>query len=153
MRVLISAIGKLKKKSPEDMLIEDYIRKTRWPVSVRESEEKKALTGSELKEAEGKLLLNTVPTGAKVVVLDERGEELSSRQLAQKVARWRDASVEDVVFLIGGADGHGEEVRKRADLVLSFGRMTLPHMLIRVVLAEQIYRMKTILDGHPYHRD
>lgn len=153
MRVLISAIGRMKKKSPEETLIEEYIRKTRWPVTVRESEEKRALSGDMLKEAEGRLLLGTVPTGAKVVALDERGEMLSSCELARKIAHWRDTGVEDVAFLIGGANGHAEVVRRRADLVLSFGRMTLPHMLMRVVAAEQIYRIRTILDGHPYHRE
>lgn len=153
MRMLIAAIGRLKKKSPEDQLIEEYIRKTRWPVTVRESEEKKALSGDALKEAESRLLLGNVPTGAKVVALDERGEMLSSTELARKIAHWRDAGTQDVAFLIGGANGHTEAVRQRADLVLSFGRMTLPHMLIRVVVAEQIYRIRTILDGHPYHRE
>lgn len=153
MRMLIAAIGRLKKKSPEDQLIEEYIRKTRWPVTVRESEEKKALSGDALKEAESRLLLGNVPTGAKVVALDERGEMLSSTELARKIAHWRDAGTQDVAFLIGGANGHAEAVRQRADLVLSFGRMTLPHMLIRVVVAEQIYRIRTILDGHPYHRE
>ncbi len=153
MRMLIATIGRLKKKSPEDQLIEEYIRKTRWPVTVRESEEKKALSGEALKEAEGRLLLGNVPTGAKVVALDERGEMLSSTELARKIAHWRDAGTQDVAFLIGGANGHAEAVRQRADLVLSFGRMTLPHMLIRVVVAEQIYRIRTILDGHPYHRE
>lgn len=153
MRMLIAAIGRLKKKSPEDQLIEEYIRKTRWPVTVRESEEKKSLSGDALKEAESRLLLGNVPTGAKVVALDERGEMLSSTELARKIAHWRDAGTQDVAFLIGGANGHAEAVRQRADLVLSFGRMTLPHMLIRVVVAEQIYRIRTILDGHPYHRE
>ena len=153
MKIIISAIGKLNKKSPEQALIDGYIGKTRWPVSVVESEEKKALTGDALKEAEGKLLLKAVPVGAKKIVLDERGEEPSSRELAKKIAGWRDNGVPAIAFLIGGADGHSATVRDQADMVLSFGRMTLPHFLARVVLAEQIYRIKTILDGHPYHRD
>jgi len=153
MKIIISAIGKLNKKSPEQALIDGYIRKTRWPISIVESEEKKAVLGEALKEAEGKLLFKAVPAGAKTVVLDERGEEPSSRELAQKIARWRDNGVPAVAFLIGGADGHATDTRQKADLVLSFGRMTLPHFLARVVLVEQIYRIKTILDGHPYHRD
>jgi len=153
MRVLISAIGKLNKKSPEQALIDDYIKKTRWSVTIRESEEKKAFSGDLLKEAESKLLWAGLPVGAKVIVLDERGDELSSRDLARKIARWREEGGQDIAFLIGGANGHTEATRKRADLVLSFGRMTQPHFLIRAVLAEQIYRAKTILDGHPYHRD
>ena len=134
MKILISAIGKLNKKSPEN-------------------EEKKALSGDALKEAESRLLMAGVPVGAKIVVLDERGEELSSKELAQKVAKWQDNGVQDVVFLIGGANGHTAETRQKADLILSFGRMTMPHMLARVILTEQIYRIKTILDGHPYHRE
>ena len=153
MRLLISAIGKLGKKTPEQALIDDYVRKTRWSITIKESEEKKALSGPALKEAEAKLLLKSVPAGAKVVVLDERGEEPSSVELARKIARWRDNGAQDIAFLIGGADGHAPETRARADLVLSFGRMTMPHFLARVVLTEQIYRIKTILDGHPYHRE
>lgn len=153
MRVLISAIGKLGKKSPEQALIDDYVKKTRWPVTVREFEEKKALLGQELKKSEEKLLWSAVPAGAKVIVLDEKGDEPTSRALAQKIQRWRDSGVQDIAFLIGGADGHTDDTRKRADMLLSFGRMTLPHFLARVVLSEQIYRIKTILDGHPYHRD
>ena len=153
MNLIISAIGKLAKKTPEQALIDDYIKKTRWPITIREHEEKKSLTGPALKEAEARLLWSAVPTGAKVVVLDERGAEPSSRELAQKIARWRDTGTRDIAFLIGGAEGHASETRDRADLILSFGRITLPHFLARVVLAEQIYRIKTILDGHPYHRD
>lgn len=153
MQVLISAIGKLNKNSPEQSLIDDYVKKTRWPVVIKESENKKNLSGEALKEAEGQLLLKTLPAGAKVVVLDEHGEELSSRELAQRVSCWRDHGAQHIAFLIGGADGHATATKQRADLQLSFGRMTMPHMLVRVVLAEQIYRIKTILDGHPYHRD
>ena len=119
MRMLIAAIGRLKKKSPEDQLIEEYIRKTRWPVTVRESEEKKALSGDALKEAESRLLLGNVPTGAKVVALDERGEMLSSTELARKIAHWRDAGTQDVAFLIGGANdadaSHGTSTHPQAD--------------------------------------
>ncbi|MBQ7413194.1 MAG: 23S rRNA (pseudouridine(1915)-N(3))-methyltransferase RlmH [Alphaproteobacteria bacterium] len=153
MRLLIAAIGKLSKKSPEQTLIDDYLKKARWPVIVKEFEEKKKLPDSELKEAESRLLWSAVPPGAKVVVLDERGKEPSSRELATQICRWRDSGIQDIAFLIGGANGHPKSTRDRADFVLSFGRMTMPHFLARVVLAEQIYRIKTILDGHPYHRD
>ena len=153
MRVLIAAIGRMKKKSPEETLMSDYIQKTRWPVDVKEMEEKRALEGEALKRAESDLLLNVVPQGAKIVALDEKGALLSSRELAEQLRRWQDEGAPAVCFLIGGANGHADTVKNKADLKLSFGRMTLPHMLARVVLAEQIYRAKTILDGHPYHRD
>lgn len=153
MNILISAIGKMKKKSPEEALMNEYIQKTRWSVVVKEQEEKRALEGEHLKVAESELLLASVPAGAKIVALDEGGKLLSSRELAMQLCEWQDQGAGTVVFLIGGANGHAEVLKQRADLKLSFGRMTLPHMLARVVLAEQIYRAKSILDGHPYHRD
>ena len=90
MKIIIAAIGKLNKKSPEQTLIDDYILKTRWPITLIQTEEKKALHGPELQEAEGELLLKQVPAGYKIVALDERGEEPSSRVFAQKLGRWRD---------------------------------------------------------------
>lgn len=153
MRIIIATVGKMKRKSAEDILIGEYISKTRWPVEVKEVEEKRPLPVDELKQVESDLLLKSLPTNTKIVVLDERGETLSSRELAEKIRSWQDQGASDIAFLIGGAHGHSDFLRKRADLKLSFGRMTLPHMLMRVVLAEQIYRAKTILDGHPYHKD
>ena len=150
MQVQIRAIGKLKKNTPEFAIITDYLKKTRWPVEVKEYEEKKALTGLELKQAEAKLLLKDLPQGAYVVALDEHGKTLSSRELATTLRPHAD---KPFVFIIGGADGLDDSVRQRANLILSFGRMTLPHFLMRAVLAEQIYRIRTLWDGHPYHRD
>ena len=150
MQLQIRAIGKLKKNTPEFAIITDYLKKTRWPVEVKEYEEKKALTGLELKTAEAKLLLKDLPTGAYVVALDEHGKTLSSRELASTLRPHAD---KPLVFIIGGADGLDDSVRERANLILSFGRMTLPHFLMRAVLAEQIYRIRTLWDGHPYHRD
>ena len=111
------------------------------------------MSGEDLKNAEADLLLSDVPEKAKVVVLDEHGDTLSSREFAKKLGTWQVQGTNTIAFLIGGADGHGQKVKQRADLMLSFGRMTLPHFLMRVVLTEQIYRAQTILDGHPYHRD
>ena len=150
MRVQIRAIGKLKKNTPEFEIITDYLQKTRWPVEVKEFEEKKALSGAELKAAEAKLLLKDLPADSFVVALDEHGALLSSRELATALRPHADKTL---VFMIGGANGLDEVVRQRANLVLSFGRMTLPHFLMRAVLAEQIYRIRTLWDGHPYHRD
>jgi len=153
MHVIISAIGKLKKNSPEYEMMNSYLKRIKWSVEVKEYEAKKALEGAALKNAEAELLLSGVPARAKKVVLDEHGDTLSSREFAGKIRTWQNNGVENIVFLIGGADGHGKLVRDSADLTLSFGRMTLPHFLMRVVLAEQIYRAQTILSGHPYHRD
>ncbi len=153
MQITISAIGKLKKNTPEDILIQDYLKKTKWPVVIKEFEEKKTLTVDQLKEAESNLLLSSVPQGGKIIALDERGKTPSSREFAELIGKWMDEGVQSISFLIGGANGHSEKLREQSDYKLSFGRMTLPHMLARVVLAEQIYRAKTILDGHPYHKD
>ena len=153
MQIVISAIGKLKKNTPEDLLIQGYLKKTKWSVTVKESEEKKSLSGDQLKEAESLLLLSSIPQGGKIIALDERGKTPSSREFANLLGKWIDEGVSSISFLIGGANGHAEILRQKADYKLSFGRMTLPHMLARVVLAEQIYRAKTILDGHPYHKD
>ena len=153
MHLILSAIGKLKKSAPEYVLMNTYLKRCKWSVDIKEYEEKKNLSGDALKNAEADLLLSGIPEKAKVVVLDEHGDTLSSREFANKLREWQNSGASTVAFLSGGADGHGEKAKKRANLTLSFGRMTLPHFLMRVVLAEQIYRAQTILDGHPYHRD
>ncbi|WP_164157519.1 23S rRNA (pseudouridine(1915)-N(3))-methyltransferase RlmH [Sandarakinorhabdus rubra] len=89
---------------------------------------------------------------ARTVVLDERGRDLPSTDFAALLARWRDEGVREVRFLIGAADGHDEVTRVQADLLLCFGRATWPHLLVRAMLAEQLYRVTSILEGHPYHR-
>ena len=97
-------------------------------------------------------MLARVPDGAKLVALDERGEDLTSIQLAVRLGGWRDGGSRDIAFLVGGADGFDARIRERADLVLRLGRLTWPHMMVRAMLAEQLYRAQMILNGHPYHR-
>jgi 23S rRNA (pseudouridine1915-N3)-methyltransferase len=103
-------------------------------------------------DAEATLLSRTLPTGALVAVMDERGRQMSSPEFADQLARWRDAGRQDVAFVIGGADGLAPALRDTADFAVSFGAMVWPHMLVRVMLAEQLYRASTILAGGPYHR-
>jgi len=153
MHIVISAIGKLKKNTPEYDIMANYFKRIKWPISVKEYEAQKGLSGNTLKSAEGRLLLSGLDKETKIVVLDEHGSTLTSREFASHLRKWQNMGVESVAFLVGGADGHSEEVKKQADLTLSFGRMTLPHFLMRVVLAEQLYRAQTIFEGHPYHRD
>ncbi len=150
--IQIRAIGKLKCNTPEFQLISEYIKKAREKIEIREYAEKKALTGNELKEAEAKLLLSDLPPDAFIIALDEHGQTLSSREFAGELKKAKDAA-KPIVLMIGGANGHGKEVLNHAHLQLSFGRMTLPHFLMRVVLAEQLYRSSTIWQNHPYHRD
>lgn len=151
MRILLAAVGRAK-AGPERALFEHYAGRLTWPLTLREVEEKRPLAVAERMAREADLLLAAVPAGAVVVALDERGRQLSSPDLAARIAGWRDAGQADLAFLIGGADGHGEAVRRRADLLLGFGAMTWPHMLVRGMLAEQLYRAQSILAGHPYHR-
>ena len=153
MKIQILAVGKMKKGCPEKQIIDDYIKKTLWPVEIHEVEEHRPLSPDQIKEAEGKLLERIIPKGAKIVVLDEKGKQLNSHEFADQIQNWKNQSVSDIVFLIGGAFGHSTDIKQKADLLLSFGRMTLPHMLMRSVLAEQIYRAFTLSEGHPYHKD
>ena len=102
-------------------------------------------------EHEGAALLAALPRGAHVVVLDGRGAAWSSEQLADQLSNWR-MNGRDLAFLIGGPDGHAHAVLQRADQRWSLGPLTLPHMLVRLMVAEQLYRAVTILNGHPYHR-
>jgi len=102
---------------------------------------------------EAELILAAVPPGGRLVALDERGAACSSRDLAQRLAIWRDGGLGALAFAIGGAEGLGEAVIARADEVLSLGAMTWPHFLARCMLLEQLYRAQQILAGHPYHRD
>jgi 23S rRNA (pseudouridine1915-N3)-methyltransferase len=118
------------------------------PCTEVEIDERKAQASAE----QGALLDRAVPDGAYRVALDERGQQLTSPQFARLLAQMRDAGARDCAFLIGGADGLDASLRERADTVLSFSPMVWPHMLARVMLAEQIYRAATILAGSPYHR-
>ena len=146
MKVTIVAIGKCKKNSPEANIINEYVKRSSWQIITKEKD-----NSNQKDEAE--FLISSIPNGAKVVVLDERGENLKSTELAKKISDWQLNGISEICFLIGGADGHLETTRKRADLLLSFGKLTLPHMLMRAVLSEQIYRLQTIISGHPYHRE
>ncbi len=152
MKSHILAIGKWK-KGPERALFDTYCDRMRPAPILKELDIRKKLTGLELKQAEAEILLEAVPKGAIIVAMDERGKTMGSRDFAGKIQNWMDQGRSDIAFIIGGADGLDESVRARADLLLSFGAMTWPHMLVRPMLAEQLFRSQAILSGHPYHRD
>ena len=155
MRLRILAIGRLR-KGPEKDLIEDYISRFNrsgrplglGPVELTELEDKKG--GG--KGAEAALLLKAIGQSATVIALDELGTLQSSPDFAAHLARIRDAAPSELVFVIGGADGLDPAVLQRAQSHLSFGKMVWPHMLVRVMLTEQLYRAASILAGGPYHR-
>jgi 23S rRNA (pseudouridine1915-N3)-methyltransferase len=123
------------------------------PVTLVEVEEKRRLSAGELKGREAELILAAVPAGARLIALDEHGAAWNSRQLADRLAGWRDGGTAVLAFVIGGADGLGKAVIERADTVLSLGALTWPHLLARSLVLEQLYRAQQILACHPYHRD
>ncbi|MEO1109496.1 MAG: 23S rRNA (pseudouridine(1915)-N(3))-methyltransferase RlmH [Pseudomonadota bacterium] len=155
MRISIVAVGRLR-AGPEKTLLDDYL--TRFdrtgrglglgPARVIEVEDKKNAGMG----AEAGLLRKALPKGAVICTLDERGRLMSSTDFAQKLGNWRDAGRQDLALIIGGADGIDPSLRSEADFSISFGSMVWPHMLVRVMLAEQLYRAATILSGGPYHR-
>ncbi len=159
MRLLIAAVGRLK-SGPERLLIERYLERANAagravglaPVDVIEVPESIARRSADRIAEEGSALNAAVPKGTRRIILDSRGRNLTSEDFAVRLAAWRDGGPTAAVFLIGGADGLAETLGKGADLVLAFGSATFPHQIMRILLAEQIYRALTILAGHPYHR-
>lgn len=152
MRVVIIGVGR-GRAGPERDLYDHYARRLSWPLELREVEERRTLPPGERKRREGALLLAAVPNGAVVVALDERGQSLSSVAFSAMLGRWRDEGAREVAVLIGGADGLDLSVIRRAALVLSLGALTWPHLLVRGLVVEQLFRAQSILSGHPYHRE
>jgi 23S rRNA (pseudouridine1915-N3)-methyltransferase len=139
MKLHIIARGKIG-RGPEAELVERYLKRLSWPSQL-----------TELPESGGRL-----PPAAEngvTILLDEKGEALGSAEFARRLERWRDEGRREARFLIGGADGFGDSDRASADLLLSFGRATWPHLLARAMLAEQLWRATSILANHPYHRE
>jgi len=135
----IVARGKIG-RSPEAELVDRYLKRVTWPTRV-----------SELPDRGG--TIPALPANSVTIALDERGQGLSSTELAKKLEAWRDGGKREARFLIGAADGHEEAQRTGADLLLSFGSATWPHLLVRAMLAEQLFRATSILAHHPYHRE
>lgn len=152
MKITIATIGKNNKSSPTAQLCQEYIKRTPWQVEIKEFEEKKPLPTDKLKEKEAALLLSSVDSSTIVIAMDENGKNFSSEEFAEKISSWQSQGYAKFSFMIGGAAGHGDSVKERADLKLSMGRMTWPHMMARAMLCEQIYRAFTIISSHPYHK-
>ncbi|MFN2099305.1 23S rRNA (pseudouridine(1915)-N(3))-methyltransferase RlmH [Altererythrobacter sp. MF3-039] len=138
MLLHVIARGKIG-RSPEAELVERYAKRMTWQTKL-----------TELPEKGGKIPGPQPPL--RTVLLDERGQALSSQQLADYLERWRDGGVRETRFILGAADGHSDAERSEADMLLSFGAATWPHLLARAMLMEQLYRATSILAGHPYHR-
>ncbi len=138
MLLHIVARGKIG-RSPEADLVDRYLKRIAWPTKVTELAERD--------------LIPPPAANSVMIALDERGQALSSTDLARKLESWRDGGKREARFLIGAADGHDDADRARADLLLSFGPATWPHLLVRAMLAEQLFRATSILANHPYHRE
>jgi 23S rRNA (pseudouridine1915-N3)-methyltransferase len=151
VRLTIVAIGKAK-ASPELELTQDYLARLPWKVEVKEHDVKLD-DAAKRKQREGELLLESCKNSERIIALDEKGKQFSSREFAGQLQAWQQQGASSFAFIIGGADGLSEAVLKQAHLRLSLGKSTWPHMLVRAMLAEQLYRAHSIMTKHPYHRD
>jgi len=153
MHITLISVGKLK-KGPEKELVDDYVtrfNKAGPGIGLRSLKLVDLASGGGL-EAEGKLILNAVPSGAKVLRLDEHGPAWTSVKLANQIATWRDAGTPTLCFLIGGAEGYSDAVRAAYADTLALGPQTWPHRLVKAMISEQLYRSVSLLAGLPYHK-
>ena len=160
MRLILAAVGRLK-AGPERELCERYLERGRalgrtlgfGPLDVLEIDEGRARSAAERRRSEAGLLIAKLPPDTVMTALDERGRPLTSREFAAHLSTVRDAGAGALALVIGGPDGLDPAARARAGLTFGFGAATIPHQIVRVLLAEQVYRAMTIMAGHPYHRD
>ena len=158
MHLTLIAVGRAKAGPTKDLFelyqkrLDGLRRTTGWSLSLKEVEERKNLPAEQLKKRESELLQAACPPGALIVALDETGTDLTSTGFAEQLRRWQDTPVSQLCFLIGGADGLDKHLKDNADATLCLGRMTWPHLLVRGLLAEQLYRAGCLLCGHPYHK-
>lgn len=148
-KISICAINKLAQSSIEQKMIDEYLKRIPWKIKINQLESKKNSSPDKQKEVEGNLLLDSTVKDSIIIALDENGENLSSVELTKFLEK---NIFSHVNFLIGGASGLSEKVKEKSNLLLSFGRITMPHMLARIILVEQIYRCYTIMSKHPYHK-
>ena len=149
VRYIISTIGKAK-NSDEDMITHKYLKRIK-NIELKQYEVKTNNPEKKLEE-EALKLINTTPKNGKLILLDEKGQNLSSTDLAKIILNWRDNNVTYINFAIGGAFGNGEKIKNTADKIIAFGKLTWPHQMVKMMVAEQIYRIETIIQGHPYHK-
>lgn len=151
MKIKIVCVGTLK-SGPEFDLVKEYLKRFHWQAEIIEIPTKKGLGTEGLKIHEAKLILAHVAPNIPLIALDERGTSPTSPQFAKLFSDFQLQGCSQIVICIGGADGLDASIRQRANHLISFGKMTWPHMLVRVLLVEQLYRAQQILAGHPYHR-
>lgn len=159
MKIIVHAVGRMK-SGPEKELADRYFERFARTgpalglefAGIAEIAEGRGQTASERRREEGQKLQTQLQPGSALILLDERGRSFSSEDFAGRIGLLRDGGRKALVVAIGGPDGHDQSLRDQAELVVSFGTMTWPHQLVRVMLGEQLYRAATILSGHPYHR-
>jgi 23S rRNA (pseudouridine1915-N3)-methyltransferase len=159
LRLHIAAIGRLK-TGPEKLIAVDYAKRIEvmgrkaglTSLKIGEWAESQQANAKQRMEEEAAILWAAVPASAFTIVLDERGKSLSSEDFAARIRKYADQGVSDLVFMIGGPDGHAPQTREKTSELIALGPMTWPHRLVRIMLLEQIYRSVTIMVNHPYHR-
>ncbi len=151
MRLTIAAVGRLK-RGPLNQLCADYLTRIPWRIDIKEVEARKPLSGAQLKAHEAELLRGVLPPDAFLIVLDERGNNLDSVSFSRALDTWVQRSPNGLAIAIGGADGLDQSLLDQARAHIAFGRQTWPHLMVRAMVLEQLYRAWTIQTGHPYHR-
>lgn len=152
MRMMLLAVGR-DRRGPTAELVETYLKRCPWRIEPIEIPQRSQGEPERRRREEAEKIRQALPARAAIVALDERGDDLSSRDFAKQIDRFREDGRPALAFVIGGADGLDRSIIEAADRRLAFGRAVWPHRLVRVMLAEQLYRASTILTGHPYHRD
>ena len=149
MKYIISAIGKTKTQQ-EDLITLKYLKRIK-NIEIKQYEIKPNNKQKKIEE-EGLKLISSTPSNGRLVLLDEQGENLTSPELAKMVLDWRNDNITYINFAIGGAFGNGDQIKRRADKIIALGKLTWPHQMVKMMIAEQIYRIETIIQGHPYHK-
>ncbi len=153
MKINILSIGKFE-NSPHKLVFENYLKRLKWKVELREIELKNSdkLSILERKKGEGELILKHYKPDSQMIVCDENGAQPNSQEFAKMLADFALQGKSNISFVIGGSDGLSQEILQKAKYKIAFGKITLPHLMVRCVLIEQLYRAQTIIEGHPYHR-
>ena len=149
MKYIISTIGKIK-NNDEDLITRKYLKRIR-NIELKQCEVKTKNKEKRIEEEADKLI-NLTPKDGKLILLDERGENISSSDLAKLILNWSNSNITSVNFAIGGAFGNGMKIKRTADKIIALVKLTWPHQMVKMMIAEQIYRIETIIHGHPYHK-
>ena len=149
MKYIISTIGKIR-NNDEDLITRKYLKRIR-SIELKQYEVKTKNKEKRIEEEADKLI-NSTPKNGKLILLDEEGENISSSDLAKLILNWNNSNITSVNFAIGGAFGNGIRIKRTADKIIALGKLTWPHQMVKMMISEQIYRIETIIHGHPYHK-